>query len=79
MERKKEHFFDGKELSIDRVVDEILKDPTQTRSIMELIRDEMKKEEEFKEKLEELHHDYKKKEKELYKEYGMEYLSDEEE
>ena len=74
MERKREHFFDGKELSIDRVVEEINKDPSQARGIMEFIRDEMYKEEEFREKLEELNRHYKEKEKELYEEYGMEYL-----
>jgi len=76
MERKREHFFDWDELSIDRVVEEIEKDPYQARGILEFIRDEMNKEEEFKEKLEELHHDHKKKEKELYEEYG--YLYDKE-
>ena len=35
-------------------------------------------EEEFKEKLEELNKHHEKKKKELYEEYGMEYLSDEE-
>lgn len=79
MERKREHFFDWKELSIDRVVEEIQKDPSQARSIMEFIRDEMNREEEFKEKLEELDRHHKEKEKELYKEYWMEYLLDEEE
>ena len=74
MERKREHFFDGDELSIDKVVEEIEKDPYQARGIMEFIRDEMNKEEELKEKLENLKDEYKKKEKELYKEYGMEYL-----
>ena len=74
MERKREHFFDWDELSIDKVVEEISKDPSQARSIMEFIRDEMYREEEFKEKLEELHKHHKKKEKELYEEYGMEYL-----
>lgn len=74
MEWKREHFFDGDELSIDRVVEEINKDPSQARSIMEFIRDEMNKEEELKEKLHELHKEHKKKEKELYEEYGMEHL-----
>lgn len=78
MERKREHFFDGDELSIDKVVTEIEKDPYQARSIMEFIRDEMYREEEFREKLEELHKHHKQKEKELYEEYGMEYLSDNE-
>lgn len=78
MERKKEHFFDWDELSIDKVVEEISKDPNQARSIMEFIRDEMNKEEEFKEKLAELHRHHKEKEKEIYEEYGKEYLVDEE-
>ena len=78
MERKKEHFFDWDELSIDKVVEEISKDPNQARSIMEFIRDEMNKEKEFEEKLAELHKLHKEKEKELYEEYGMEYLSTEE-
>ena len=78
MERKKEHFFDWDELSIDRVVEEISKDPNQARSIMEFIRDEMNKEEEFKEKLAELHRHHKEKEKEIYEEYGKEYLVDKE-
>lgn len=74
MERKREHFFDWEELSIDRVVEEIEKDPSQARSIMEFIRDEMNKEEEFKKRLHELGDEYKEKEKELYEEYGMEHL-----
>lgn len=78
MERTREHFFDWDELSIDRVVEEIQKDPYQARGIMEFIRDEMNKEEEFKEKLEELNKHHEKKKKELYEEYGMEYLSEEE-
>lgn len=78
MERTREHFFDWSDLSIDRVVEEIQKDPSKTRSIMEFIRDEMYREEEFREKLEELHKHHKQKEKELYEEYGMEYLSDNE-
>lgn len=78
MERKREHFFDWDELSVDKVVEEISKDPNQARSIMEFIRDEMNKEEEFKEKLAELDKDHKEKEKELYKEYWMEYLLNEE-
>jgi len=78
MERKREHFFDWDELSIDKVVEEISKDPNQARSIMEFIRDEMNKEEEFKEKLAELHRHHKEKEKEIYEEYGKEYLVDEE-
>ena len=78
MERKREHFFDWDELSIDKVVEEINKDPNQARSIMEFIRDEMNKEEEFKEKLAELHRHHKEKEKEIYEEYGKEYLVDEE-
>jgi len=78
MDWKREDFFDWKELSIDRVVEEIQKDPYQARWIMEFIRDEMNKEEEFKEKLKELHKLHKEKEKELYEEYGMEYLSTEE-
>ena len=78
MERKREHFFDWDELNIDRVVEEIQKDPYQARSIMEFIRDEMYKEEEFKEKLKELDEDHKKKEKELYEEYWMTHLIDKE-
>lgn len=74
MERKREHFFDWKELSIDRVVEEIQKDPYQARSIMEFIRDEMNKEEEFKKKLHEMEDEYEEKKEELYKEYGMEDL-----
>lgn len=78
MERKREDFFDWEELSIDRVVEEIQKDPYQARGIMEFIRDEMNREEEFKEKLAELHKLHKEKEKEIYEEYGKEYLVDKE-
>ena len=74
MERKREHFFDWDELSIDRVVDEIQKDPYQARSIMEFISSEMKKEEEFKKKLHELGDEYEEKKKDLYEEYWMEHL-----
>lgn len=74
MERKREHFFDWKDLSIDRVVEEIQKDPYQARSIMEFIRDEMNKEEEFKKKLHEMEDEYEDKKEELYREYGMEDL-----
>lgn len=72
MERKREHFFDWKDLSIDRVVEEIQKDPYQARSIMEFIRDEMNKEEEFKKKLHELGDEYMEKKEKLYEEYGIE-------
>lgn len=73
MERTREHFFDGKELNIDRVVEEIQKDPYQARGIMEFIRDEMYKEEEFKGKLHELEDEYKEKKEQLYKDYGVEH------
>lgn len=74
MEWKREHFFDWKELNIDKVVDEIQKDPYQARSIMEFIRDEMNKEEELKKKLHEMEDEYEEKKHQLYKEYGVEDL-----
>lgn len=76
MERKREHFFDWDDLSIDKVVEEIQKDPYQARSIMEFIRDEMNKEEEFKQKLHELEDEYEEKKEELHKEYWIEYLDE---
>ena len=74
MERKKEDFFIGNELSIDHVVEAIQNDVSQTRSIMEFISNVMKKEEEFKLKLHELEDEYEEKKEALYNEYGMEYV-----
>lgn len=74
MERKKEDFFIGNELSIDHVVEAIQNDVTQTRAIMEFIASVMKKDEEFKKKLHELEDEYEEKKEALYNEYGVEYL-----
>lgn len=74
MERKKEDFFNGNELSIDHVVEAIQNDVTQTRAIMEFIASVMKKDEEFKQKLHELEDEYEEKKEALYNEYGVEYL-----
>jgi hypothetical protein len=74
MERKKEDFFNGNELSIDHVVEAIQNDVTQTRAIMEFIASVMKKDEEFKKKLHELEDEYEEKKEALYNEYDVEYL-----
>ena len=74
MERKKEDFFNGNELSIDHVVEAIQNDVSQTRGIMEFIAHVMKKDEEFKQKLHELEDEYEEKKEALYSEYDVEYL-----
>jgi GrpB-like predicted nucleotidyltransferase (UPF0157 family) len=76
MEISRDYLFHGKELHIDHVVSLIESDPSKTREVMEFIGDEMRKEEELKEKLEDLKEDYHHKKHELYKEYGMEHLID---
>lgn len=47
----------------------IQQEPWRTKEILEFISDEMHKEVEFKERLEELKHEYHNKKKDLYEEY----------
>ena len=76
MELTRQDLFTGEDLNIDAVVEMIQSEPGRTREILEFISEEMRKEVEFKEKLEELKEDYHHKKHELYKEYGMEHLLD---
>lgn len=74
MEYTREHFFNWKDLNIDKVVEIIQQDPSRTRDVMDFIAHEMKKEEELKEKLAEMKEDYHKRKHELIEEYWMEDL-----
>lgn len=74
MELKRETFFNGKDLNIDAVAEAMTNEPGRIKEILEFIADEMHKEAELKEKLDELKEDYHHKKHELYKEYGMEHL-----
>ena len=74
MELKREMFFSGKDLNIDAVADAITNEPGRVKEVLEFIADEMHKEVELKEKLDELKEDYHHKKHALYKEYGMEHL-----
>ena len=49
-------------------------EPGRIREILNFIADEMKKEEEFKEKMKNLKEHHEQEAKELIKSYGMEYL-----
>ena len=69
MELTREELFEWKELNIDKVADMIQQEPWRTKEILEFISDEMHKEVEFKERLEELKHEYHHKKKDLYEEY----------
>ena len=74
MEFKREDFFEGKNLSIERTATRMEEEPWRIREILNFIADEMHKEEEFKEKLEKLKEHHEQEAKELIKSYGMEYL-----
>lgn len=74
MELKREMFFNGKDINIDAVSEAITNEPWRVKEILEFIAEEMHKEVELKEKLDELKEDYHTKKHELYKEYGMEHL-----
>lgn len=69
MELTREQLFTDDELNIEAVAQMIQSNPARTKEILEFIADEMKNEEEFKEKLDELKHEYHHKKKALYKEY----------
>lgn len=74
MEFKREDFFDWKHLSIERTATRMEEEPWRIREILNFIADEMKKEEEFKEKMKNLKEHHEQEAKELIKSYGMEYL-----
>ena len=74
MELKRETFFSGKDLNIDATADAMTAEPGRIKEMLEFIANEMHKEVELKEKLDELKEKYHEKKHELYKEYGMEHL-----
>lgn len=74
MEFTREHFFSGRDLNIDAVSEAITNEPWRVKEILEFIADEMHKEVELKEKLDELKDEYHAKKHELLKEYGMDHL-----
>lgn len=71
MEFTREQFFNGRDLNIDAVSEAITNEPWRVKEILEFIADEMHKEVELKEKLDELKDDYHAKKHALYKEYGI--------
>lgn len=74
MEFTRDDFFKGSELNIDAVADVITSEPWRVKEVLEFIADEMHKEVELKEKLDELKEEYHEKKHELLKSYGMEHL-----
>lgn len=74
MEFTRQQFFNGKELNIDAVADAITSEPWRVKEVLEFIANEMHKEVELKDKLDELKDEYHEKKHELLKEYGMEHL-----
>ena len=74
MEFTRQQFFNGKELNIDAVADAITSEPWRVKEVLEFIANEMHKEVELKDKLDELKEEYHEKKHELLKEYGMDHL-----
>jgi len=71
MEFTREQFFIGRDLNIDAVSEAITNEPWRVKEVLEFIANEMHKEVELKEKLDELKDDYHAKKHSLYKEYGI--------
>ena len=68
---KRDEFFDGKELNIEKVATKMEQEPWMIRSVLNFISTEMRKEEEFKMKMHELKEEYEDKEYQLREEYGF--------
>lgn len=72
MERKTEHFFDGTEPSMKKIVEKLQQYPQEAESIIDYVIEKTKHFTEFRVKKEHLKHKYDKKLQELYAEYMKE-------
>lgn len=72
MERKTEHFFDGTEPSIKKIVEKLQQYPQEAESIIDYVIEKVEHFTEFRVKKEHLKHKYDKKLQELYAEYMKE-------
>lgn len=77
MEFKTEHFFNGTEPSIKKIMEKLQQYPQEAEKIMDYVIEKVEHFTEFKVKKEHLKHKYDKKMQELYAEYMSE--GDEEE
>jgi len=72
MERKTEHFFDGTEPSLKKIVEKLQQYPQEAESIIDYVIEKVEHFTEFRVKKEHLKHKYDKKLQELYAEYMKE-------
>jgi len=72
MERKTEHFFDGTEPSMKKIVEKLQQYPQEAESIIDYVIEKVEHFTEFRVKKEHLKHKYDKKLQELYAEYMKE-------
>lgn len=69
MERKNEHFFDGEEVNMWKVISMLQQYPAQWEQILNFVMHRLVHLTEFRVKKEHLKHKYEKKKQELYAEY----------
>ena len=72
MERKTEHFFDGTEPSMTKIVQKLQQYPQEAEKIIDYVIEKVEHFTEFRVKKEHLKHKYDKKLQELYAEYMTE-------
>ena len=72
MERKTEHFFDGTEPSMKKIVEKLQQYPQEAEQIIDYVIEKVEHFTEFRVKKEHLKHKYDKKIQELYAEYMKE-------
>ena len=72
MERKTEHFFDGTEPSMKKIVEKLQQYPQEAEQIIDYVIEKVEHFTEFRVKKEHLKHKYDKKLQELYAEYMKE-------
>ena len=72
MERKTEHFFDGDQPSMTKIMQKLQQYPQEAENIMNYVLEKVEHFTEFRVKKEHLKHKYDKKMQELYAEYMSE-------
>lgn len=72
MERKTEHFFDGDQPSMTKIMQKLQQYPQEAEAIMNYVLEKVEHFTEFRVKKEHLKHKYDKKMQELYAEYMSE-------
>ena len=72
MERKTEHFFDGDQPSMTKIIQKLQQYPQEAEAIMNYVLEKVEHFTEFRVKKEHLKHKYDKKMQELYAEYMSE-------